>query len=109
MLFPWCFRHSQLILLQTVPDEHKGVGVSPATNLEQPPSIQAMPEQKSTVIDKGKLPANKATTRYNYEVPPSSLSADPSSATWASHPSEGLSHGVVSLLFSPVSLPPLTI
>lgn len=97
--FPRC---SQLIL-QTIPDQRKSVGVLPAARLERPPIGQEIPEREPTAMatDKGKRSVGQAATRYGYPgvLPPSSLSAGPSSATWASRQSGDFSHSIVGLLF----------
>ena len=60
----------------------------------------------ATVVDKGKRSVREVTAHYNYGIPPSSLSAGPSSATWLGHPSEDLDRPVVSFL-SPFHSSPL--
>ena len=89
----------QLILQQAVFDKRKRVK-DPPTNIQRGLFGQAIAEQGPAVmvVDKGKEKAREPTAHYGYGVPPSSLSAGQSSATWLSRPSEDLDQPLVSSL-----------
>lgn len=96
---PTLSRSLQLILPQTVFDQGKR-DKAPPTNIKRGLFGQAIAEQRPAVmgVDKGKEKAREPTAHYNYGIPPSSLSAGQSSATWLSRPSEDLDQSIVSSL-----------